>query len=37
MPNVNGKMYPYTEKGIKDAVNAAKKTGKPGYKKKKKK
>jgi|SaaInlV_165m_DNA_3_1040750.scaffolds.fasta_scaffold17043_3 hypothetical protein len=41
MPNVNGKMYPYTEAGIKKAVGAAKKAGKNivsyGKKKKKKK
>ena len=39
MPYVNGKMYPYTEAGIKKAVGEAKKTGKAvvtKYKKKKK-
>ena len=35
MPYVNGKNYPYTEKGIKDATAAAKKAGKKVGKKKK--
>ena len=37
MPNVNGKEFPYTAKGMAMAKNAAKKTGKKMIKKQVKK
>jgi hypothetical protein len=37
MPNVNGKEFPYTAKGMAMAKNAAKKTGKKMIKKQTKK
>jgi hypothetical protein len=32
MPNVNGKMFPYTAKGMAAAAAAAAKTDRPSYK-----